>query len=282
MLAKVFNGRNIEYPCFVQPKLNGVRALWQPDIGKLQSRGLPKEEGKFWLREVLPHIYDELDKISIPLDGELYCHGMSLQQINARVAVNRVAPHKDFADISYNVFDCPMALEFEKRLRFLNDMENYDFKHIRFVETYVINSNSTGDMFHRKFREEGYEGTMYRTMFDQYGFQGNCSNQENRWNYLLKRKDWKEGDGVIIGFEQEMDIHGQLKDSLGALILRLLNGKQVSVGSGLSKFQRVHYWQDYTQALLKGQTCKFKYETLSDGGVPLKPSVLFVDDSVLY
>jgi hypothetical protein len=279
MLAKKYNGRNITFPCYIQPKLNGIRALWLPDTGLL-SRGRPGEPGILWKPSVLPQIHENLKSITIPLDGELYCHGLSLQEINKRVAVKRNTPHDDCGVIVYNVFDTPMPLPFFKRLEYINDIKNAGLDYVTGVETYYCSSSSFGDKCHSLNLSDGYEGSMYRTAIDPYGFEHACGNQENRWNYLLKRKDWLELDATIIGFEEEHDINGHPKDTLGSFVCRTDEGKEFCAGSGLTAYQRSHYWP--LRHLLVGSRVNIKYEMLSDSGIPLKPSIVFVDDSVLY
>jgi len=75
MLAKTLGPKFSSYPCYVQPKLNGVRALYQrgqDTFWTFQSR-----DEKTWKTEVLAHIGNELCSLelgSVILDGELYVH----------------------------------------------------------------------------------------------------------------------------------------------------------------------------------------------------------------
>ncbi len=244
------------------------------------SRGRPGEPGILWNPNVLPHIFNELKSITIPLDGELYCHGLSLQEINKRVAVKRVTPHADCSVVSYNVFDTPMPLPYHRRLGYLEDIRSASLENIRAVDTYYCSSSSFGDKCHSLNISDGYEGSIYRDHDAPYGFEHNCTNQENRWSCLLKRKDWLELDATIIGGEEEIDIHGNPKDTLGSFVLRTEDGKEFRAGSGLTAYQREYYWPRLQ--LLRGSIVNVKYEMLSDSGIPLKPSVVFVDDSILY
>src|SRR5262249_36888189 len=103
MLARTVGPKFSHYPCYVQPKLNGVRALYQ--AGVFQSR-----DEKLWQPEVVKHLTDELGQFSqylgnVCLDGEFYCHGMRLQEINGAIAVNRKEPCKVTPQICFHVFD---------------------------------------------------------------------------------------------------------------------------------------------------------------------------------
>ena len=101
MLAQVYEPHRVTWPCYVQPKLNGIRALYQ--AGQFQSRDeLPFPPG------LLDHLAKTLLKIFGPeviLDGELYKHGWPLQRINAAVTPVRQKPTEDTLQVEYHVFD---------------------------------------------------------------------------------------------------------------------------------------------------------------------------------
>ena len=91
-----------------------------------------------------------------------------------------------------------------------------------------------------------------------------------------------ELDALILGYEEEHDQEGTPKARLGSFVLRAPNGAEFKAGSGLTQFQRDFYWRESSKAKLRGRVVKCKYEMLSDGGVPLKPTVFFVDDGILF
>ena len=101
LLSHIYAPHRIIYPVHVQPKLNGVRALYQ--AGHFQSRDeLP------WNNGVLRHLTEPLKGIlpeDVILDGELYVHGWPLQKINAAIAVNRYHPTNESPNIEFHVFD---------------------------------------------------------------------------------------------------------------------------------------------------------------------------------
>ena len=107
---------------------------------------------------------------------------------------------------------------------------------------------------------------MYRANVP-YGLESKCGNKENRWDILLKRKDWLDEDCEIVDV---VEGDGKYVGAVGALVLRFPgNGQLFRAGSGLSDMER-RKWFDGSCI---GMVAKVKYEMLSDGGVPLKPRI---------
>ena len=101
LLAHIYEPHRVTYPCYVQPKLNGIRALYQN--GCFQSRdGIPFPTGL--LSHLARPLLDTFDP-SVILDGELYVHGWPLQRINAAVTPVRQHPTEDTVQVEYHVFD---------------------------------------------------------------------------------------------------------------------------------------------------------------------------------
>ena len=264
MLAKKLKPEKVSYPVYVQPKFNGIRMLSYNS--KLQSR-----DQHFWSPEVLPHIFTQLKGSPYAFDGELYRHGLSLQEINSRVAVKRLAAHDKVSSIMYYVFDLVANVSFHKRQQALaeskkRELYNPDIIHI--VETHLVHTAAEADYYYKRFRDQGYEGMMYRVAMAPYGFESECGNKENRWDYLLKRKHTMDSVATIIGFKEGLN---SMEGMLGAFQLQLPSGAIFTAGSGLTIQQRQLYWS--MQDTLLGTTVAFSYEMLSDGGIPLKPIV---------
>jgi hypothetical protein len=135
MLAHQFNQKKkeIKYPCFVQPKLDGVRCITVS--GRLYSRnGNPFP--------TLEHIKKELDSLkdNLVLDGELYTDDINFEKIVGLVRKNTKTSEEkaNTLKIYLNVFDYVDAnLPYEKRLSNLNDFfeSNKGLKYIKQVKT---------------------------------------------------------------------------------------------------------------------------------------------------
>ena len=271
MLAKKWNGTNIQYPCYIQPKFNGIRALWLPGQG-LQSR-----DGHFWTPGVLSHIEDDLEKLKLPpgcegLDGEIYKHGMSLQQINSRAAVIRKVAHPKVGELHYVIFDSIADEPFQVRRWHLEEIESQItfLDSLRIPETVFCTSEDFSTLCFNLWKGENYEGLMYRVLDAPYGREEHCGNKENRWDYLLKRKSWEDLEGEVVDVFEGED---GWENTMGGIVLKLDNGKQVKVGSGkLTLMDRKKAWVMKDELI--GTTASIQFECLSDSGVPLKPVIL--------
>lgn len=265
----------LTFPFFVQPKLNGVRALYHQ--GVMQSRGLRDEEGKVWNPEVVSHFTNDLLRACPSnwlLDGELYCHGKSLQQINSAIAVKRLKPSDKTHEIHYHIFDIidtnSLHLPFHERYQLLEQLKTNLVIHsttsLRVVPTTLVDTPGLDDDLYAAYRAEGYEGLMYRLPTVPYGFAEECGNKENRWKYLLKRKGWIDDEFEIISFQLTT---GEKGNQGFQLTCQTQTGHEFQVGSGLTYEQQIYFSQNSPEGLL----AKVRFEMLSDKGVPLKPTL---------
>ena len=168
MLAHQFNQKKkeIKYPCFVQPKLDGVRCVAVGD--KLYSRnGNPFP--------TLEHIKNELNlnKDNLVLDGELYTDDINFEKIVGLVKKAKKTPEeeKNTLKIYLNVFDyIDSNLPFDQRLINLNKFfeKNKGLKYIKQVKTEECKSEKNVMEYLDKYTKEGYEGVIIRNKKGKY------------------------------------------------------------------------------------------------------------------
>jgi len=203
MLAASFDKRKdkVTYPVDVQPKLDGVRcmAFWNGDNVELMSRG-----GKKW--ECCDHIVKELETV-LPegwvLDGELYIHGATFQEITK--LVKKYRPNES-EEVMFHVYDIPRGgiqesivsetnHEWEDRRWVLESLlESFEeCNSLEVVSTHLANTEEDVYKLQSRFLEEGYEGAIVREMDGEYRF-------GNRSNKLLKVKNFMDEEYEIIGF----------------------------------------------------------------------------------
>jgi DNA ligase-1 len=272
MLAKRYADQQhkLTYPLYVQPKLNGVRGIYNSGI--FQSR-----DQHIWSPSVVAHITSELAHLppTTILDGEFYLHGTALQKINGAISVNRNEPSSLTSSIEYHVFDLVnthnLNADFAERNHLLKTIfSSRAFTHVKPVDTHLVATQIEGDSFFQHFKDLEYEGLMYRTNVP-YGLEHICTNKENRWPCLLKRKDWLDERCLIVDVELG---EGRLSNVIGALVLRFPSGVIFRAGSGLSDMQRAFY----LDVPPIGSYASIRYEMLSLDGVPLKPTIECVYD----
>jgi len=241
----------------VQPKIEGVRCravFHKTGVTLFSSQG-----NEF---VTVPHIVNdllELDRGHIQeLDGELYVHGWPFQDIIS--VVKRKVMHPDFFRIEYHIFDyvshepqIDRLTYLQKKLKPTGALKRVDSTTCTLAEL---------QSYYEIFLNQGYEGIVLRAPFAPY--------ERKRTSNLLKLKPKKRGWFPIIGYAEEISIHGEPKGTLGALICEA-DGESFRVGSGplFTKNSRVILWEVRDELI--GKTARVKYQGLTLRGVPYFP-----------
>lgn len=297
LLAHVYEPHRVTYPCYVQPKLNGVRALYQ--AGRFQSRdGVPFPVG------LLDHLAKPLLEVfgteHAPLDGELYVHGWKLQRILGACTPVRQEQREDTALVEYHVFDVVRFDQtFEERVR-SNAALICGFRRssvsVFAVQTVHCGTSTLANELYTRFISEGYEGMMYRLGDCPYtvpkqevwkhkedgisfrqegralGVRANTrflSDKNNRCWHLLKRKDWTDSEFDFISLRET---EGEKGERGFQMQLRTASGKYFHVSSGLSESELDHYISNPPF----GRKVKVKFLVYSDEGIPQNATILAV------
>lgn len=188
MLAKIMDTKFISYPCFIQPKIDGCRALW--DGHKLISR-----KGKYF--EGVAHIEEQLSNYSIPLDGEIVLPDGDFQQTVSLIKKDR----PESVNLVYVIYDiADPELSYGERYHQLEDMlGDSNKKNISLIHdnTFLINSFEELGSIHSKFVSEGYEGSILRDPSGLYEL-------DKRSKSLLKLKDWFDEEFLVIDVERDV------------------------------------------------------------------------------
>lgn len=265
------------YPVHVQPKLDGARLLFQ--AGVMQSRSYGQSAPKFIHDSRLQHIRKALAHLpdSIVLDGEIYVHGWSRQKINQQFSVNSTEPRPQEHHLEYHIYDHIDLAEpdrpFHSRDFHLRLILSRLPSCIKYVPGFFASDSLEVEHYFRTFRDHGYEGAMIRDLNAPYGLSENCTNQENRWTCLLKRKEWLDETYTIVGINEEFTIDNLPKSRLGSLVLENSRDfRRFSVGSGFSDSERDSFWSSPPL----GKLAHIKFDSFSDEGIPLNPVFLEV------
>jgi DNA ligase-1 len=228
---------------WMSEKLDGVRAFWSGS--ELVSRQGNRFFAPDWFVDGLP---DE------PLDGELWLGRKRFQR--AVSIVRRQDGSEQWRQIKYLVFDAPSVEQpFEGRLEALKGLvAGVGQPHVQVVDHLRCNGVEHLRQELQRVERLGGEGLMLRQPGSTY--------QVGRSSTLLKVKRFHDAEARVVA---HLPGTGKHKNRLGALRVELPDGTQFSVGTGLSDAER-----EDPPAL--GSLITFRYQELSDGGVPRFPS----------
>lgn len=279
MLAKPFDAKRIQFPIYIQPKLDGMRAVW---TGKV----LLSRTGK--LIKGVPELVKYLEKHypDFPLDGELYKHGQDFEdQIST---LRRTVNIQENLEMQYNVYDLPIPhMTFQKRWELLlSRVQETD--RIKIVQTLwfeqLIDTNDNLVKIQETFEAMGYEGAMLRNGYGVYRF-------GKRSDDLLKLKSTQDQEFLVLdvyqltrkekiivpantpGAHQYADgtwykDGAETPDLMaGGLLLQTADGKTFECGTGYSEALRREFWQNPPI----GKLATIKFQELTADGIPRFP-----------
>lgn len=227
--------KQIKYPVAVQPKLDGVRIVAYWDIKKrktvMYSRKLKDIASNDHIIRALNALFRLINCPGIYLDGELYKHGMHVQEISGLARGDSKSTEAEL-----HIFDCFFPyVKLEKMKKYRNmgfhkrnvllreifgKVDDADTKTsalikkcIKKVDTYTATSKEHEDMLYEQSLKKGYEGTVVKNMDGEYKY---SSEREYRTYQARKRKPRETAEFEIVGFTQ-----GRSGRAIGALIWKL-------------------------------------------------------------
>lgn len=260
MLAHPYEARkrSIQWPAYAQPKLDGVRALYD-------GREFWSRKGEQFKEECIGHLHFPLLD-GVVLDGELMLPApYGFQDITAFSKKARPEQHL----LEFHVFDAYLAetpdMPFGSRLSRLKAFRaRTDVPaQVKVVETRLVSSEHEMLRFHANAVAAGYEGTMVRNVQSPY-------TPKYRSPDLLKHKDFQEEDYLIVGFKD-----GDGKDQ-GAIkfVCQTPAGRTFEVVPNGSYEKRK---QDFLEGpTFVGRWLKVEFQNLTDDGIPRFPRGLGV------
>ena len=243
-LSKV---NNIDWStAYVQPKYDGHRCLITNHLGNIIAYS---RNGK--LLDTIHHILDEI-KIpeGITLDGELYCHGLTLQRISSYV--KRKQPETEL--IKYVCYDTIEDTTYFERYdvicNYLNGCINSEV-----AATYKIKSKKQALDYMMQFREQGYEGAILRHSDTHY-------QDGYRSKSLVKIKTVQDGYFEIVGISES-------REGWGILDCVTSDGKKFSV-SAPGTMEDKNFVARNPGAFI-GQQVRIEFANYTPDGIPFHP-----------
>ena len=238
---------------WMSEKLDGVRAYW--DTKGFQSRLGNPFHAPDWFVEGLPS--DQ------PLDGELWIGRGEFQRTVSVVRRQDKSDH--WKEVKFVVFDAPkLDKPFEDRTKELKKLVGKATKYAA-----VLAQERCKDIAHmeQKLAEveaAGGEGLMMRKPKSNY--------EIGRSTTLLKVKTFHDAEAIVVKL---VPGKGRHKGRMGALSVELEDGTKFSVGTGFSDAER-------RDPPAIGTIITFRYQELSNAGVPRFPSFVGVRDDVTF
>lgn len=305
MLAKNyhdFEGK-IAFDFFVQPKLNGIRCVSfldpkNKDIDEcdyndvvMYSRSkklyTSNETNDAIRKAILPILvknYDLDKNESLYLDGELYNHNKSLQQIN-KTRGNA----KQDSNMEYWIFDIfyPHYTNetFEKRNEFLikifDSIDQEQKNYIKLVTTHTVTKKSEMEDLYKKYLKDNYEGIIIRLKKSKYTKDLQKSSS-TRSKELLKYKPLFDAEFEIVDYKD--GDKGKEKKAI-IWIVQTEDGNQFSVTPNQTYEERYKIYEECEKnkgegfkKKYKGRMLNVEYRDVSDDGIPLQAKGISIRD----
>ena len=262
----------------VSRKIDGVRCsfYWKDGEVKSASRGGGDYDYSTYqlrehplLRSILSTHPDWV------LDGELYKHGKSLQQISGAARMEKTVAGCDW--LEYYVYDIMIPdTTFTDRYALLHELAglinqesfnpekewNKEDLRMQVVPHVFITGDNKKDQImdlHNQYVAEGWEGCVARDVSKPYKYGG-------RGMEMVKFKSYKDDCFKVVGIE------GGLRGSEDMVfILETEDGKTFKAKPFGDRNQKQEYWDNFEEKY-KGQIGECKFFYYSDEGVPLQPS----------
>jgi len=268
LAATVDDLSQVKFPCYVQPKLDGIRCLVIDGVA--YSRKMKPIPNKY-IQKMLKNV-----TTLYPLDGELMLPEGDFNSVQSAVMSEDGEPN-----FIYFVFDMIMQDKPFSERSFFTTNEGF-FRTL--PQSLIANVDSLKE-YYLTCMTAGYEGIMIRSPEGLYKH-GRSTLKEG---YLLKYKEFKDSEAKIIGFNPKMhngnvaekDELGHTKrshkkaglialDTLGALeVYDVGILKNFSVGSGFDDAMRKEIWDNQDKYF--GGIITYTFQELSSKGVPRFP-----------
>lgn len=261
----------LKFPVLASPKLDGIRCITCDGI--LLSRSLKPIPNK--------HVQNTLKNLHSGLDGELMVDGKDFNGIQSDIMTEEGNP-----TFTFHVFDfiADPKRPFSDRVQMADFLvSGQTLLPVKIVPHYLVNTLDELMQLHTKFKADGYEGTMIRSVDGPYKY-GRSTPREG---YLFKLKDFKTAEAIVVGFTERMHNSNEATVNelgytdrslakagmvptgmLGALQVNW-NNQRFEIGTGFTEAQRIDIWN--RREALKRTIVTFKYQALSKYGIPRFP-----------
>ena len=256
---------DIVFPCYVQPKLDGLRCVCYMNMSNNDGKVLAQSRTGAYF-ETVEHICAELRPLLLKtpgliLDGELYSMDMPFEELAGLIKRKKLAGSdmQRVQCIRYHIYDIvvggvPYSDRHDRIVQLVDDSNC----HLEVVRTQLIHDVAEFKQAFRDCVASGYEGIMLRNVNGLY-----CQNY--RSHDLQKYKEFVEAEYPIVGFKEA---DGRDKGTV-VWVCRTSDEREFSVRPRGTQEQRRQWFQDGPQYV--GKLLTVIYQELSELNVPRFP-----------
>jgi len=248
LLANLYRDQVDVSRYMVSEKLDGVRAIW--DGQALRFRSGRTINAPAWFIAGLP---------KQALDGELWIARGQFERVSGIVR-HELADDAAWREVHYMIFELPGApgpfSERADQIRRLVRQVNVPW--LVEIPQFLPADRNTLKMRFNEVVSGGGEGLALHLADAPY--------QTGRSDVLLKLKPQQDAEAVVVGHQEGK---GRFAGLLGALRLRLPDGREFMLGTGFSEAQR-------REPPALGTTVTYRYRDLTAKGLPRFASFLRV------
>ena len=247
LLAEIYRAGSIDVSAYLlSEKLDGVRAVW--DGKTLRFRSGREVKAPAWFLAALP---------ATPLDGELWAGRGRFERVSGIVR-KEIPVDAEWHEVRYMIFELPDAPgSFAERTEAIR--RTLQAANVPWLQAVEQNPAVDAKNVQKKLQavlRAGGEGLMLHRADAPY--------LSGRSDVLLKVKPWLDAEAEVVA---HLPGKGRNAGRLGALRLRLADGREFSLGSGFTDAQR-----DNPPPV--GSTVTYRYRDLTASGLPRFASFL--------
>ena len=194
--------KKIEFPCWGQPKFDGLRCLMykkEDNIVMESRKGTEFYNFDSLKNEFIKTLCKETNCV---FDGELYSNTMTFEKLNGLIRLKKPneQQQEDINTIEFYIYDIiikdNLEATFNDRNNYLKLLsKKYDYNLIKFCPSVVIKTLNDVDKVHDKYVQNDFEGLILRNQTGKY--------EINKRSYdLQKYKKFMDEEFKIIDFTE--------------------------------------------------------------------------------
>lgn len=256
MLAHDYKKRkkDIKFPCYIQPKIDGVRLIATVTNNKVQFFSRTGKE-MFNLEHLCLQIKNVLPD-GYYFDGELYTDEIPFEEI-CGLFRKKNPERKEMEKLNFHIFDIfnPEKKEtYKERNILLNNALKIHGPSLKNVETYACDNEIEMEKYHDIFIKDNYEGVILRNINGYYSIKYRSKDLQKYKEFF--DEEFKIVDGVSgIGLDHDCVVFHCENE----------NGDLFSVRPKGTRELRKHYLKNIDN--IKGKYLTVRYQNKSEQGI---------------